>query len=99
MNTAAPSTSGLAVTSLVTGILGWLMFPVLASLVAVITGHMARSEIRRSAGSIDGDGMALAGLILGWINLGLAAAVILFAIFVLGGMAALFAFLGLAGSA
>ncbi|HLU14186.1 MAG TPA: DUF4190 domain-containing protein [Arenimonas sp.] len=99
MNTAAPSTSGLAVTSLVTGILGWLMFPVLASLVAVITGHMARSEIRRSAGSIDGDGIALAGLILGWINLGLAAAVILFAIFVLGGMAALFAFLGLAGSA
>lgn len=99
MNTAARSTSGLAVTSLVTGILGWLMFPVLASLVAVITGHMARSEIRRSAGSIDGDGMALAGLILGWINLGLVAAVILFAIFVLGGMAALFAFLGLAGSA
>jgi hypothetical protein len=99
MNTAAPSTSGLAVTSLVTGILGWLMFPVLASLVAVITGHMARSEIRRSAGSIDGDGIALAGLILGWINLGLAAAIILFAIFVLGGMAALFAFLGLAGSA
>src|SRR5690606_23426388 len=99
MNTAAPSTSGLAVTSLPAGIFGWLMFPARPSLVAVITGHMARSEIRRSAGSIDGDGIALAGLILGWINLGLAAAVILFAIFVLGGMAALFAFLGLAGSA
>src|SRR5690606_41682228 len=98
MNTAAPSTSGLAVTSLVTGILGWLMFPVLASLVAVITGHIARSEIRRSAGSIDGDGIALAGLILGWSNLGLAAAVVLVAIFVLGRRAAVSAFRGLVGS-
>ncbi|KAA2285505.1 DUF4190 domain-containing protein [Arenimonas fontis] len=99
MNMPVRPTSGLAVTSLVAGILGWIMLPVLASLVAVVTGHMARSEIRRANGAIEGDGMALAGLILGWINLGLVVAVILFFVLFLGGLAALAAFLGVAGSA
>lgn len=29
---------------------------------------MARAEIRRSAGTLDGDGMAIGGLILGWVS-------------------------------
>ena len=72
MNTLYPRTSSLAVVSLVFGILAWVppVLPFVGALVAVICGHAARSEIRRAPpGAIDGDGMALAGLILGWIQL------------------------------
>jgi hypothetical protein len=64
-------TSALAVTALVGGILGWTLMPFLGSLLAVITGHMARAEIRRSGDQLEGDGMAVAGLVLGWVSIGL----------------------------
>lgn len=64
--------STLAIVSLVTGILGWTILPFLGSIVAIITGHLAKKEIRESGGRLDGDGMALAGLILGYTMLGLA---------------------------
>src|SRR5690606_41781154 len=64
-----PKTSPLAITSLVTGLLGWTLMPVLGSLVAIVTGHMARAEIRRSAGALDGDGLATVGLVVGWLPL------------------------------
>ncbi|HJP98413.1 MAG TPA: DUF4190 domain-containing protein [Rhodanobacteraceae bacterium] len=71
MNTVYPRTSSLAVISLIFGILAYVFLPGIGALVAVICGHSARSEIRRSPpGSIEGDGMALAGLILGWIQIG-----------------------------
>ncbi|ASR44559.1 DUF4190 domain-containing protein [Luteimonas sp. S4-F44] len=60
-------TSALAVTSLVCGLLGWSLLPWLGSLVAVITGHLARAEIRRTP-ELDGDGMAVAGLVLGYVQ-------------------------------
>ncbi|MGH8182725.1 MAG: DUF4190 domain-containing protein [Rhodanobacteraceae bacterium] len=70
MNTVYPRTSSLAVVSLIFGILGYVFLPFVGALVAVICGHAARSEIRRAPpGSIDGDGLALAGLILGWIQI------------------------------
>lgn len=80
-------TSSLAIASLVSGILGWTLVPFIGTLVAIITGHMARAEIRRSGGQLDGDGLAIAGLVLGWISaaLWLVAIVILFT--VLGGLA------------
>lgn len=62
-------TSSLAVTSLILGIVGLVFVPLLASIPAVITGHMARAEIKRSEGHLDGDGMAVAGLITGYISL------------------------------
>lgn len=62
-------TSGLAVTSLVCGLLGFvLLFP---SLLAVIFGHVARGAIARSGGSLKGGGMALAGLIMGYVMMAL----------------------------
>ena len=64
-------TSGLATVSLVAGILGWTLVPTLGSIVAVITGHMAKNEIRKSGGHLTGDGLATAGLVLGYINLAL----------------------------
>lgn len=72
MNMVYPRTSSLAVVSLIFGILAFVFLPGIGALVAVICGHSARSEIRRAPpGSIDGDGIALAGLILGWIQIGL----------------------------
>jgi len=43
--------STLAIISLISGILGWTIFPFIASIVAVITGHLAKKEIRESGGT------------------------------------------------
>ena len=59
-------TSTLAIVALVAGLLGWTLVPWLGSIVAIITGHMARAEIRREPERLEGDGMALVGLILGY---------------------------------
>lgn len=67
----SPPTSGTAIASLVTGILGLTFCPGIASIVAVITGSMARKEIAASGGKIGGGGLATAGLITGWIGIGL----------------------------
>ena len=53
---------------LVAGILGWTLLPILGSLTAIITGHMARGQIRREPERYDGDGLAIGGLILGWLS-------------------------------
>lgn len=63
--------SGLAIASLVCGIAAWVIFPVVAAIAAVVTGHLAKKEIRESGNSLGGDGMALAGLLMGYIQLGL----------------------------
>jgi len=68
---SARQTSALAIVSLVFGILGWFILPFIGSLVAIVTGHMARSEIRRDPARLDGDGLAIAGLILGWTSVAL----------------------------
>ncbi len=68
---AAPPNSPLAVISLVTGILSYLILPFIGPIIAVITGHLAKKEIKASNGTVGGNGMATAGLILGYINLGL----------------------------
>jgi len=61
--------SNMALASLVLGILGWTLAPGLASIAAIITGHMAKNEIKASMGQIGGDGMATAGLIMGYANI------------------------------
>lgn len=68
--TPAP-TSTLSLTSLIMGILGWVFLPIVGGIIAVITGHMAKKEIRESNGLLGGDGMATAGLVLGYSNLAL----------------------------
>ncbi len=62
-------TSNLAMFSLVFGILAWTILPLVAAIGAIITGHMAQREIRESGGRFSGGGLAMAGLILGYINL------------------------------
>jgi hypothetical protein len=63
--------STLAIVSLIAGIASWVLIPFIGAVVAVITGHMAKKEIRQSVGRLTGDGMATAGLVLGYIQLGL----------------------------
>jgi hypothetical protein len=64
-------TSTLAIVSLVTGIICWFILPFLGAIVAVVTGHLAKREIKDSQGSLSGDGLATAGLVLGYIHLAL----------------------------
>ena len=59
-------TSGKAVASLVCGL---LFFIPLLFVAAIILGHLALSEIRRSAGRLKGEGMAIAGLVLGYMGI------------------------------
>ena len=98
MNAPMRQTSTLAVVSLVFGILGWTLLPFLGSLVAVVCGHMARGEIRRAQGALEGDGMAVAGLVLGYLVIGLSVLAVLAAILFFGGLAALIGLAGMNGS-
>ena len=80
-----PKTSGLAIASVICGPLGFLTAG-LSGIAAIITGHMALGAIKRSGGFIKGTGMAITGLVTGYISIlilpiaflaGLAAPVIL----------------------
>lgn len=61
-----PSTSGKAIASLICGVF-FFMLP--ASIAAVVLGHLSLSEIKKSAGRIQGQGLATAGLVLGYLGL------------------------------
>jgi hypothetical protein len=88
MNAIPARTSTLAIVSLVSGILAWVCLPFVGALVAVICGHLARSEIRNTApGAIEGGGIAVAGLVLGWLQLVLMVAGIFVVFAFLGGIA------------
>jgi hypothetical protein len=83
--TQGPPNSVWAIVSLIAGILAWLGIFGLGGLAAVITGHIAKNEIKNSAGSLSGDGLATAGLVLGYLNLALALVGICFFILMMVG--------------
>lgn len=91
MNAPNRTVSAMAITSLVAGILGWTLMPWLGSLLAIVTGHLARAEIRREPDALDGDGFAVAGLVLGYTMLASTLLAIIVALAFFGGLAALFA--------
>lgn len=64
-----PKTEGLATTSLVLGILSLTCLGCLGGLPAIICGHMARGRIANSHGTLGGAGLALAGLIMGYLSI------------------------------
>jgi magnesium-transporting ATPase (P-type) len=64
-------TSTLAIVSLVSAILGFTFVPVIGTIVALVTGYMARSETRSIPPRASGDGLATAGIIMGWIQVAL----------------------------
>jgi hypothetical protein len=56
-------TNGLAIASMVLGIV-WIYW--VGSVLALVFGYIARGQIRRSGHN--GDGMAIAGIVLGWVG-------------------------------
>ena len=69
----AASTNGLAVASLVLGCLFCLL---ITGVLAVIFGNVALSQIQRSQGAQRGRGLAIAGIVLGWIGIALMAVLV-----------------------
>ena len=65
---APQRTSGFAIASMVLGII-WLYW--VGSILALVFGYQAKREIRDSGGAVGGGGMATAGIVLGWIGLGI----------------------------
>ena len=61
----------MAVVSMVLGILSMVAFSVLAGIPAIIIGKQSRENIRASNGTLSGEGMAQAGIIMGWVSVAL----------------------------
>lgn len=75
-----PKTSGLAIASMVIGILGivggWICCGILLPILAIIFGHIAYSRISRQPHLVTGQGFAIAGFTMGYV--GLAFAIVMF---------------------
>ncbi len=78
---AQPPNSGKAVASLVLGIAGFVVCPLVCSVLAIIFGKQAQNEIDANP-VIGGRGMATAGFILGIVGVALSALFLLFALLV-----------------
>ncbi|WP_377450148.1 DUF4190 domain-containing protein [Rhodococcoides fascians] len=78
----APATNTLAIVSLVLAVLGLTFIPLIASVCAVVCGHVAKGQIKRTGEG--GSGFATAGLIVGYVSVALfvlvVAAIFIFAI-------------------
>jgi hypothetical protein len=68
-------TNQLAIVSLAAAIASFVIMPFIGALVAIVTGHVARSQIRKTGE--DGGGLALAGLVIGYVHLALFALLII----------------------
>ncbi|MDQ6853850.1 MAG: DUF4190 domain-containing protein [Actinomycetota bacterium] len=71
-------TSGFAIASLVLGIV-WAFW--IGSILALIFGYVALRQVKRSEGWLTGRGMAIAGIVLGWVGIGFLALTIALGIF------------------
>lgn len=68
-------TNGKAIASLVLSIVSLVLCPIVA-IAGLIFGYKARAEIRER--DEDGDGLALAGIIVGWLGIAYSVFVVLF---------------------
>jgi len=75
---APPQNSNKAVASLVCGVL-FMCAP--ASIAAVVLGHLALTDIKRTTGRMAGKGMAIAGLVMGYLGIALTTIYIVFVVF------------------
>jgi len=66
----------MAVASLVSGLF-LFFFPM--SIVAIVLGHLSLSQIRKSAGRLKGEGLAIAGLVLGYVGVAAIPAILIIA--------------------
>jgi hypothetical protein len=65
-------------------VLGIVWFYWITSILAVVFGHIAISQINRSGGMVTGKGMAIAGLVLGYVWLGFLLIAIFFGVLAAG---------------
>lgn len=70
-------TNGKAVAAMVLGIV-WIYW--IGSVLALVFGYIARREIDESGGTQSGRGMAVAGIVLGWVGIGFLLLFLLFAL-------------------
>ena len=73
--------NSMAVISLVLGITSYSILPLIGAIAAIVTGHMAKQEIKANPYKYSGEGLATAGLILGYAHLALV--LITFAFFII----------------
>ncbi len=66
---APPKTNTLAIVSLIASIAGVVIVYFIGSIVGIITGHMSLSQLKTS--NEGGRGLALAGVIVGYVGLAL----------------------------
>ena len=66
--TTMPRTSSMAIVALALGVISFLGLFFIGGVGAIVTGHLARREIRASGGQVTGEGLATVGLVLGYIN-------------------------------
>lgn len=66
-----PPSSGLAVASLISSILGLTLLPTIGSIIGVALGYIAKKQIEDSMGAVGGEGLAKGGIIVGWVGIGL----------------------------
>ena len=78
---AAPKNNGLAIASLVCSIVGFFCCGI-GGVLGVIFGFVARGQIKRSGGTEQGSGLALAGIIVGFACIAVGALLLL--LFLLG---------------
>ena len=64
-----PEQDTMAIVSLVLGLVGLICCLGVLSPVALVLGIMSRGKIRTSAGALRGEGLALAGIILGAVGI------------------------------
>ena len=72
-------TDSKAILSLILGILALFPLWLLAGIPAIILGHVSKAEIRKSLGRLKGEGMATAGLVMGYISVASLPLVLIFA--------------------
>jgi hypothetical protein len=78
---AQAKTNGFSIAALVLGIL-WLYW--VGSVLALVFGYMGKKQIDEAGGMQTGRGMAVAGIVLGWIGVG---TLVVFLVLVLVGVA------------
>lgn len=84
-------TNNKAIISMVLGIVAFFVpIPFVLGIIAIVLGSQARREIRQGGTHpdtglplYDGDGFALAGIILGWIDMVLSTIMVIWIIFIL----------------
>lgn len=68
---SAPQQSGKAVASLICSLAGLFMCFFVGQIIGLVLGYGAKREIEASRGRLTGEGLAKAGIIIGWVGIGI----------------------------